>query len=138
MGLPIARHLVAAGHDVVAHDIDEARAERLGARVVGSAADAAHNAEFAFTSLPEPASVELVAREIAGVMQAGGVFADLSTGPPALARQLAEELAAAGLESLDAPVSGGPTGAAAATLTVMVAYHGVCCSTVDVAGRCHA
>jgi len=120
MGLPIARHLVAAGHDVVAHDIDEARAETLGARAVGSAADAARDAEFAFTSLPEPTSVELVARELAGAMPAGGVFVDLSTGPPALARQLAEELAAARLESLDAPVSGGPAGAAAATLTVMV------------------
>lgn len=120
MGLPIARHLVDAGHDVVVHDIDGARAETLGVRAVGSAADAARDAELAFTSLPEPTSVELVAREIAGAMPAGGVFVDLSTGPPALARQLAEELAGVGLEALDAPVSGGPAGAAAATLTVMV------------------
>ena len=120
MGLPIARHLVAAGHDVVVHDIDEARAGALGVRAAGSAADAARDAEFAFTSLPEPAAVELVAREIAGSMPPGGVLVDLSTGPPALARQLAEELAGVGLEALDAPVSGGPAGAAAATLTVMV------------------
>ncbi|HKB28289.1 MAG TPA: NAD(P)-binding domain-containing protein [Candidatus Limnocylindrales bacterium] len=101
MGLPIARHLVAAGHDVVAHDIDEARAETLGVRAVGSAADAARDAEFAFTSLPEPTSVELVAREIAGAMPAGGVFVDLSTGPPALALALEGEapVAAAALSA---------------------------------------
>ena len=120
MGLPIARHLVAAGHDVVAHDIDRARAETLGARAARSAAAAAADAEFAFTSLPEPAAVQLVASEIAGAMRSGGVFVDLSTGPPSLARQLAEELAGVGLEALDAPVSGGPAGAGAATLTVMV------------------
>ena len=120
MGLPIARHFVAAGHDVVSHDIDRARAEGLGAKVADSAAEAAGCAEFAFTSLPEPAAVELVAREITGVMPPGGVFVDLSTGPPVLARQLAAELAECGLGVLDAPVSGGPAGAAAATLTVMV------------------
>ena len=120
MGLPIARHLVAAGHDVVAHDIDPARSHALGASVDGSPAEAAADVEFAFTSLPDPASVRLVASEIAAAMPSGGVFVDLSTGPPALARELAEELAGVGLETLDAPVSGGPAGAAAATLTVMV------------------
>lgn len=120
MGLPIARQLVAAGHDVVAYDIDRARARALGAEAAGSPAGAAADVELVFTSLPDPASVELIAREIAGAMPTGGVFVDLSTGPPALARQLADELAGAGLGSLDAPVSGGPAGAAAATLTVMV------------------
>ena len=120
MGLPIARHLVAAGHDVVAHDIDPARSQALGASAAGSPAEAAADVEFAFTSLPGPASVRLVASEIAAAMPSGGVFVDLSTGPPALARELAEELAGVGLEALDAPVSGGPAGAAAATLTVMV------------------
>lgn len=120
MGLPIARHLVAAGHDVVGHDLDRARAEALEATIAGSAAEAARGAEFVLTSLPRPSAVELVAREVAGELVAGGVFVDLSTGPPELARQLAAELARDGREALDAPVSGGPAGAAAATLTVMV------------------
>lgn len=120
MGLPIARHLVAAGHDLAAYDLDRARIEALGARSSGSAGDAAREAEYAFVSLPSPVAVEQVAREIAGSMPAGGVLVDLSTGPPVLARQLATELAAAGLDALDAPVSGGPMGAEAGTLTVMV------------------
>ena len=120
MGLPIARHLLAAGHDVVAHDIDPARASLLGGRSANSVADATAEAEFVFASLPEPAAVAVVAREAAAAMSGGGVFVDLSTGPPSLARELAQEFAASGLESLDAPVSGGPAGAAAATLTVMV------------------
>ena len=44
----------------------------------------------------------------------------MSTGPPALARRLADELGAAGIASLDAPVSGGPRGAEAATLSIFV------------------
>jgi 3-hydroxyisobutyrate dehydrogenase len=44
----------------------------------------------------------------------------MSTGPPALARTLAAELGRVGIDSLDAPVSGGPHGAEAASLTVMV------------------
>jgi 3-hydroxyisobutyrate dehydrogenase len=48
------------------------------------------------------------------------VFVDMSTSPPALARKLAEELGAAGIASLDAPVSGGPRGAEAATLSIFV------------------
>jgi 3-hydroxyisobutyrate dehydrogenase len=120
MGLPIARHILAAGHDVVAHDLDPARVEALGAGVAASATAAARSAEVVFTSLPDPAAVELVAHEIGTAMPVGGVFVDLSTGPPALAQELAADLAEAGLQSLDAPVSGGPMGAAAATLTVMV------------------
>ena len=48
------------------------------------------------------------------------VFVDMSTGPPALARRLAEELGEAGIASLDAPVSGGPRGAETATLSIFV------------------
>jgi 3-hydroxyisobutyrate dehydrogenase len=120
MGLPMARHLVAAGHEMAAYDLDRSRAEKLGARMTGSAADAAAGAAFAFMSLPDPAAVEQVARELAGAASAGMLLVDLSTGPPELARRLAEELAPVGLDMLDAPVSGGPAGAEAATLTVMV------------------
>ena len=120
MGLPIARHLVAAGHDLVGYDLDRARAEALGASVAGSATDAATGVDFAFTSLPDPDAVERSARAVAGAAPRGAIFVDLSTGPPALAAQLAKELAGAGVAALDSPVSGGPAGAEAATLTVMV------------------
>lgn len=120
MGLPMARHLVGAGHDVVGLDLDPARAEALGARTADSVDAAVSDAEFAFTSLPSPAAVAAVAREVARGAPRGAVLVDMSTGPPVLARELAEELGELGLDALDAPVSGGPAGAEAGTLTVMV------------------
>ena len=112
MGLPMARNLAAAGHDVIGHDLDP---ERVAALV--SRADPGP-VEIAIASLPSPAAVEEVAR---GLPESGAeVFVDMSTGPPALARRLAEELGAAGIEALDAPVSGGPRGAEAATLSIFV------------------
>jgi 3-hydroxyisobutyrate dehydrogenase len=112
MGLPMARNLLAAGHEVVACDLDMTRAQALGARVAETPAEAAEGAEFAFLSLPSPEAVGLVA----GELPHGVLLVDMSTGPPALARRLAEEFEAA----LDAPVSGGPRGAESATLTIMV------------------
>jgi 3-hydroxyisobutyrate dehydrogenase len=112
MGLPMARNLAAAGHEVVGYDLDP---ERVAALV--SPADPGP-VEIAIASLPSPAAVEDVAR---GVPASGAeVFVDMSTGPPALARRLAEELGAVGIETLDAPVSGGPHGAEAATLSIFV------------------
>jgi 3-hydroxyisobutyrate dehydrogenase len=112
MGLPMARNLVAAGHEVVGHDLDPARVETLGGAAAGG------RAEVAIASLPSPAAVESVARGLVG--SGLGTFVDMSTGPPSLAQSLAEELGAAGIDSIDAPVSGGPTGAEAATLTIFV------------------
>jgi 3-hydroxyisobutyrate dehydrogenase len=112
MGLPMARNLLAAGHEVVGCDLDPTRAEALGAPVAATAAEAAADAELALLSLPSPEAVELVA----GELPRGVLLVDMSTGPPALARRLAEEFEAA----LDAPVSGGPRGAESATLTIMV------------------
>jgi 3-hydroxyisobutyrate dehydrogenase len=112
MGLPMARNLVAAGHEVVGHDLDPARVDALG----GSPARG--KAEVAIASLPSPEAVESVAR---GLVALGvSTFVDMSTGPPALARRLADELGAAGIDALDAPVSGGPMGAEAATLSIFV------------------
>ena len=120
MGLPMARHLVDEGHHVVGLDLDPARAETLGAETADSVAAAVAGVAFAFTYLPDPAVVARVAREIGQAAPKGAVFVDMSTGPPSLARELAEELGEFELEALDAPVSGGPAGAEAATLTVMV------------------
>jgi 3-hydroxyisobutyrate dehydrogenase len=106
MGLPMARHLVAAGHHVVGSDLDPARVEALG----GSTS--AEPAEVAILSLPSPEIVE----RVAGDLPRDVLLIDMSTGPPALARRLAAEFDAA----LDAPVSGGPRGAESASLTIMV------------------
>ena len=111
MGLPMARNLVQAGHDVVACDLDPLRAKSLGAGVAASPAAAAAEAEVVITSLPTPQAVESVAAEI----PRDCIFVDMSTGPPELARRLASRFESA----LDAPVSGGPRGAEDASLTIM-------------------
>jgi 3-hydroxyisobutyrate dehydrogenase len=122
MGRPLASRLLAAGHEVVACDVDRARAEALGARVAGTPAAAADGAEVVITSLPSPEAVEDVVLGPGGVASAaprGTLLLEMSTSPPALARHLAARLAGR-LDVLDAPVSGGPQGAEAGTLTIMV------------------
>jgi 3-hydroxyisobutyrate dehydrogenase len=120
MGLPMARNLVGAGHEVLGYDLSPARA----AEFAGTGP-----AEIAIASLPSAAAVEEVARSLPG----SGVelFVDMSTSPPALARQLGDELGAAGIAALDAPVSGGPRGAEAATLSIFVGGSEVAFARVE-------
>jgi 3-hydroxyisobutyrate dehydrogenase len=120
MGLRMARRLVAAGHEVVACDVDRDRAASLGARTATTPAAAVSGAEVAITSLPSPAAVEAVVRELGAAAAPGTTVIEMSTSPPRLERVLAAELEARGVEFLDAPVSGGPDGAEAGTLAIMV------------------
>lgn len=123
MGRPMARHLIDAGHEVVACDADPARAATLGGATAATPAEAAREAEAAIVSLPSPAAVEEVVLGPDGLVSGlhpGVVVVDMSTSPPSLARRLAAELERRGFEFLDAPVSGGPTGAEAASLSIMV------------------
>ena len=117
MGLPMARHLVAAGHDVVGRDLDPSRLEAVGVDEATTLA----GVDVVLLSLPSPAAVEAAVLGSGGVRAeagAGTLLVDMSTSPPALARRLAAECA--DLDVLDAPVSGGPRGASDATLTIMV------------------
>ncbi|HUG64684.1 MAG TPA: NAD(P)-dependent oxidoreductase [Gaiellaceae bacterium] len=123
MGAPIARHLVGAGHEVVGFDVQRARVDELGLVSAASAAEAVTRADAAFTSLPaleDVREVWLGAEGLAAGARPGTLLVDLSTGSPALARELAETLEPRGLDVLDAPVSGGPHGAEEGALTVMV------------------
>ena len=123
MGLPMARSLLSAGHELVAVDADPGRAALLGAPVGATPAEAARTSAVALLSLPSGAAVEEVVLGSDGLRAGaprGFAVIDMSTGPPALARTLAAELGRAGIDSLDAPVSGGPRGAEAASLTIMV------------------
>ncbi|MGH3022403.1 MAG: NAD(P)-dependent oxidoreductase [Gaiellaceae bacterium] len=123
MGLPMARNLATAGHELVAVDVDPMRAALLGTPVAATPAEAAELSDVALLSLPSPAAVEDVVLGSAGLRagaRPGFAVVDMSTGPPVLARRLAAELGRLGIDSLDAPVSGGPRGAEARSLTVMV------------------
>ena len=127
MGAPMARHLLEAGHELVTCDAEPERAAALGAPVAATPAEAVANVDVAFSSLPSPAIVREVwlgADGLAAGARPGALVVDLSTGPPALARELATTLEPRGLHVLDAPVSGGPHGATDGTLTVMVGGSG--------------
>jgi 3-hydroxyisobutyrate dehydrogenase len=122
MGLPIARNLVAAGHVVVGVDSDPGRTGLLDAPVAATPGEAAEASEVAILSLPSAAVVEEVVLGPGGLRAGappGFAVVDMSTSPPALARRLADELDRVKIGFLDAPVSGGPRGAEAGTLTIM-------------------
>lgn len=126
MGLPMARRLSRAGHQLIVHDIDEAAARTLesdGARVAGSLREVADSAHTVFLSLPNGEIVRSVTQEGHGLMAGGRLkrIIDLSTIGPLAASKTAETLRNREIAYIDAPVSGGVAGAQAGKLSIMVA-----------------
>ncbi|MDN7717671.1 3-hydroxyisobutyrate dehydrogenase [Burkholderia gladioli] len=126
MGAPMALNLVKAGHDVRAFDLSE-DALRLvadgGAKLAGSAREAAEGAEFVITMLPAAVHVRRALTDENGVLAGlapGATVIDSSTIDPASAQAFGELVRERGGAFVDAPVSGGTGGAAAGTLTFMV------------------
>ena len=117
MGGPMAANLVAAGHDVTGFDIHAPAP--VGIHMAAHAKDAVTSAECVITMLPNGAILRSVAAEILPAMATGCLFIDCSTVDVISARDVAAEANIAGIEAVDAPVSGGTTGAAAGTLTFM-------------------
>ncbi|CAI8023313.1 2-hydroxy-3-oxopropionate reductase [Geodia barretti] len=94
-----------------------------GARLANSPAEVAAASDITFTSLPGPYEVEAVSLSSDGVLQGirpGSVYIDLSSSRPTLIREIEPQFRARGAYVLDAPVSGGKTGAASGNLAVMV------------------
>ncbi|RZL93431.1 MAG: NAD(P)-dependent oxidoreductase [Variovorax sp.] len=126
MGNPIAKHLIAKGHSVLAYDKSEQAVSALvaaGAKGAASIADVVNTAEIVFTSLPSPAIFTEVALGAGGVKhgKAVKIMVDLSTVGSRATRQAATGLLEKGIDLVDAPVSGGAAGAQKGTLAVMVA-----------------
>jgi 3-hydroxyisobutyrate dehydrogenase len=126
MGKHMAGHLQKAGHALVVHDLRrEAAAPHLSAGAAWADAPraVAEQADLVFTSLPEPPDVEKVALApdglLAGVKK-GAAWFDLSTNAPSLVKKLNAAFADKGAHMLDAPVSGGPQGAASGKLAIWV------------------
>jgi 2-hydroxy-3-oxopropionate reductase len=125
MGEPMAARILAAGHPLTVwnRSVDKTRglAEK-GARVAHSAAEAVGGADAAILMLADgPAVTEvLVNGGVAKALRKGAIVADMSSIPPAVAREHANLLGSRGVHHLDAPVSGGTTGAANGTLAIMV------------------
>lgn len=126
MGLPMAKNLVAAGHDVTGFDLsDDAKAAltEAGGAAADAIADAVAQAEIVVSMLPAGKHVESVYLDAAGVLKnakAGALLIDSSTIDVDTARKVSAAAKAAGFTMVDAPVSGGVGGAAAGTLTFMV------------------
>lgn len=127
MGGPMCRNIIRnTNHEVIVHDLDAGATgacTALGATAAASVADVARGCDVVFTSLPMPRHVEEVALGSGGIgenARPGTVFIDLSTNSPSVARRVRDGLAARRVPMLEAPVSGGVTGAEAATIVIMV------------------
>ena len=126
MGGRMAGNLLDAGYDLVVHDADESAAAAVaesGATAVGTPAEVAETAEVILTCLPDGDDVRDVALGEDGFVEAmgdGQVLIDTSTVGAAAIREVADGLAEAGAETLDAPISGGPTRAEEGTLRLVV------------------
>ncbi|OMF23228.1 3-hydroxyisobutyrate dehydrogenase [Paenibacillus sp. FSL H8-0548] len=126
MGLPMAKNLIKAGFEVYGVNRSQAAEEKLeeaGGRRGPAIAELAAKMDIILTCLPMPADVEKVYLGEEGLIEngrSGLVLVDCSTVNPELNRKLYEAAAKRGLAFLDAPVSGGTTGAAAGTLSIMV------------------
>jgi 3-hydroxyisobutyrate dehydrogenase len=122
MGLPMAANLVKAGHQVQGYDsvpgaLDAATAQ--GVTPNKSLTAAASGADAAVTMLPNGEIARTVWRELAPALTAGIAAIDCSTIDILAAKDIHTLAASRGLLSVDAPVSGGVSGAQAATLTFM-------------------
>jgi 2-hydroxy-3-oxopropionate reductase len=123
MGRAMALNLIKGGHTV---SVWARRAESMqplldaGAKAASSASDAAQGNELVISMVADAPDVAEVMRAVAAAAEPGLIAIDMSTIAPAAARQVGEELAAVGVDFLDAPVSGGEVGAIAGTLSIMV------------------
>ena len=127
MGFPMAGHLAVKGkHEVAVYNRTAARAEawvsKFGGRSASTPAKAAEGAEIVFACVgddPDLREVTLGANGAFQSMARGSIFVDHTTASAKVARELAAEAAKRGVEFIDAPVSGGQSGAENGVLTVM-------------------
>ena len=124
MGGPMSRNVLAAGHDLVVHDIRREAAaalEAAGAAWAATPRETAAGREVVITSLPAPPHVEQVLLGPDGLlsgMAPGSVWIDMSTSVPAVADRV--RAVAGDIAVLDAPVAGMAVGARAGTLQIFV------------------
>lgn len=126
MGGSMAGHLQAAGHELYIFNRTRDKAESLlnsGAHWCKSPAEVTDNSEIVFTMVALPIDVEEVYLGGNGIFSIEGscrIVVDMTTSRPILAQTIARVAAERGMNSLDAPVSGGDIGARNATLAIMV------------------
>ncbi|QTN18508.1 NAD(P)-dependent oxidoreductase [Brevundimonas sp. AJA228-03] len=123
MGGPMARHLVAAGHDVAGYNRSTGKAQAWasanGGRFAPTVAEAAEGAELLILCVGRDDDVRQVVTEAVAVLPRGAVVMDHTTTSAKIAREMAALCDAHGLAFIDAPVSGGQAGAENGQLSVM-------------------
>ena len=126
MGGPMCGHLVSAGFEVTAFDIESGalgRAVDSGARAASDVAECARGVEVLITMLPAPPQVEQVLLGPGGAiaaLPAGSLAIDMSTSSTAVGGRVLRAAQGRGVEVLDAPVAGQSIGAKAGTLAIYV------------------
>ncbi|MGV3593093.1 MAG: NAD(P)-dependent oxidoreductase [Gammaproteobacteria bacterium] len=126
MGYPMAGHLAKAGHKVTVYNRTAAKAaqwqKEYGGATAATPAEAAKNAAFVFTCVGNDDDLRAVVAGPDGIFTTaspGTIIVDHTTTSATVARELAAQAAAKGLQFIDAPVSGGQAGAQNGKLTVM-------------------
>jgi 3-hydroxyisobutyrate dehydrogenase len=126
MGNPMAANVLKAGFPMVVFDMNPQAMQNLiqgGAQRAASAREVVERSEFVLTSLPASPDVEAVYLEPGGLVESakpGTILIDLSSVLPSTPRKIEPRAKERGVYFLEAPVSGGVSGARAATLAVMV------------------
>ena len=125
MGAPMAGHLLAAGHQLFAHDLRPVPQPLLdaGATACASGREVAQNSDVIIVMVPDTPHVAAALFDpdgIAAGLAPGKTVVDMSSISPVETKAFAKRIEALGCAYLDAPVSGGEVGAKAATLTIMV------------------
>ncbi|MCJ7785390.1 MAG: NAD(P)-binding domain-containing protein, partial [Desulfobacterales bacterium] len=126
MGKPMAKNLLKAEFSIVAYDLNKDAVEDLvkaGALDASSSKEAAGRADVIITMLPDSPDVKEVILGKDGVLEGikpGSIVIDMSSINPLVSQEIEKELRKKGVEMLDAPVSGGETGAIQGTLAIMV------------------
>lgn len=126
MGKPMAKNLIKAGYELVVLDRNSAAVDEivaLGAEKEFTPKDVAAKCEIVITMLPNSPHVKEVALGENGIIDGakeGTIFIDMSSIAPLASKEVAEKLAAKGIEMIDAPVSGGEPKAIDGTLSIMV------------------
>ena len=124
MGVPMSLRLAAAGLDLVGYDLSapaRTGAAEAGLRTAGTLAGAADGAAMVFLMLPSSEEVASVAAQasLRRQVRPGALVVDMSSSQPVRTREVAASLAEDGLRMIDAPVSGGVSGARKGVLTIM-------------------
>lgn len=132
MGLPMASRLVEAGYHVTGYDSTPQARERFVRQAKGAVsadlASAVRDAVIVITMLPDGKIVRGVVKEMRSVLRPHAIIIDMSSSDPVGTRTLGDEVIAAGLRFIDAPVSGGVKRALDGSLAIMV---GGSAATID-------